>query len=152
MIEIDLHSPNQDGNHHSGCPTHNSTAKQQIGTLLMHVCSKLLKTFCAVLFTAVFLCAPHTYAVTNVGTSGAQFLKIGPRCPRGQFGRRVWCSCRRCYRHLLESRRTESDRRNEPLRYAYRLARRYAVQLPCLRYAGRKNRHTRSKRDLPLGP
>ena len=40
--------------------------------------SRRVKTLCKLLFTAMFLWSSHGYAVSNAGTSGAQFLKIGP--------------------------------------------------------------------------
>ncbi|MDE0042808.1 MAG: PorV/PorQ family protein [Candidatus Poribacteria bacterium] len=44
----------------------------------MRIDLRHVKSLCTLLFTAIFLYSPHGYAVTNVGTSGAQFLKIGP--------------------------------------------------------------------------
>ena len=66
------------------------------------------------------------------------------------LGGAVWSNCRRRYRHLLESRRTEPTRRNEPFRHAYRLARRYTIQFPRLSHADRKSRYTWCKCNLPL--
>ena len=44
----------------------------------MQMNSRHFKTLCALLFTVMLLWSGHGHAVTNVGTSGAQFLKIGP--------------------------------------------------------------------------
>ena len=44
----------------------------------MQMNSRHFKTLCALLFTVMLLWPGHGHAVTNVGTSGAQFLKIGP--------------------------------------------------------------------------
>ena len=44
----------------------------------MQINSKHITTRCILFLCAIFLYSPHGDAVTNVGTSGAQFLKIGP--------------------------------------------------------------------------
>ena len=45
-------------------------------------------------FILLFLWGVPSHATTNVGTAGAQFLKIGPGARVDSLGRCVWCARR----------------------------------------------------------
>ena len=100
------------------------------------------------LATVAFLWTVPSDATTNVGTAGAQFLKIGPGGASGQFGRCVWRACQRCHYHLLESSRVKPTQTDQLLGHPYNMACGYPIQLPRVRHAGRKGRHLGRKRYI----
>ena len=94
-------------------------------------------------FILMFSLIVPGYATTNVGTAGAQFLKIGPGARVDSFRWRIRRNCKRRHNYLLESSRVKPTQKNQLFRYTHDLACRCPIQLSRLCNTYREDRHIR---------
>ena len=117
----------------------------------MQMNSRHFKMLCTLLFTVMLLWSGHGYAVTNVGTSGAQFLKIGPGARvdslGGAFGA-IADDVTAIYWNPAGLSQLAATTPVSGTHTVWLADTRY--NFLAFRHAGRKNRHTRSKCDVPL--